>query len=207
MINSPNRQKALQQLAHQLELDYQAEDVYNLTAQLSDFRLFRKGGSKRVYHILRKQDELMAFDVRIFDYRYLRYAGKRMKRHEQTVFFLHSTQLGLPEIWMQPENILHKIGELLGMEDIDFVRFPKFSGQYRLTGDDEDFVRHHFTDEVLNYFTLEKGWYMEGVGYYLVLYKKDRVLSPKEIGRFYQQGMEVFRMLSDKDAQYKLFGS
>lgn len=206
MITSPNRQKALQKVAYQLELDYQATDAYDLSKQLADFRLFRKGSSKRVYNILRKQEELMAFDVRIFDYRYLRYAGKRMKRHEQTVFFLHSTQLGLPEIWMQPETVLHKIGELLGMDDIDFVRFPKFSSQYRLTGDDDEFVRHHFTDAVLNYFTLEKGWSMEGVGYYLILYKKDRVLSAQEIGRFYQQGMEVFRLLSDKDAQLKLFG-
>lgn len=207
MITSPNRHKQLQQVAAKLGMEYHAEDDYNLPSHLSDFRLFRKGSSKRAYHILRKQDELMAYDIRIFDYRYLRYTGKSMRRHEQTVFFLHSTQLGLPEIWMQPETIFHKIGELVGMEDIDFLRHPKFSGQYRLTGDDEVFIRHHFTDEVLNYFTLEKGWSMEGVGYFLVLYKKDRVFSPEEIGRFYRQGMKIFKMLSDKDAQNQLFGS
>ncbi|MEL6141086.1 MAG: hypothetical protein AAFU67_05665 [Bacteroidota bacterium] len=192
------RTRQLRGLAHRLGLEFQAEDTYDLPAQLADFRLFRKGSRHRASNIMRKQDELISFDARIFDYRYVKWAGNHVKRYQQTVFFLQSTQLGLPELWLRPETIMHKIGELFGRRDIDFVRFPKFSGQYRLTGEDEIFIRHHFTDEVLNYFTIEKGWSLEGIGYYLILYKKNRLFSPRDIEYFYKKGIEVFRMLADK---------
>lgn len=196
MPRRESRSQSLQRIARQLDMEFQPADAYDLPASLADFKLFSRGGRKRATNILRRQDGLMEFDIRIFDYRYLKWAGKSVKRHEQTVFYLNSSQLVLPELWLQPETILHKIGELFGRGDIDFVRYPKFSGQYRLTGDDEVFIRHHFTDEVLNYFTLEKGWSLEGVGYFLILYKKDRVLSSQEIVDFYKKGMEVFRMLA-----------
>jgi hypothetical protein len=195
MPKHPYRSSHLRKIAYKLGLEYQQEDDYDLTTQLSDFRLFRKGSRKRVSNILRRQDGLMEFDIRIFDYRYLSWNGNKMQQQTQTVFYLQSTQLGLPELWMQPETILHKIGELLGMGDIDFVRFPKFSGNYRLTGEDETFIRHHFSDEVLNYFTLEKGWSLEGVGYFMILYKKGRIMSPEAIEDFYQRGMKVFELL------------
>ncbi|PHI19523.1 hypothetical protein CEQ90_12555 [Lewinellaceae bacterium SD302] len=189
------RSSRLRQTARELGMEFQDTDQYDLTAQLTDFRLFSRGSRKRVSNIMRRQDGLMEFDIRVFDYRYLRWNGNKMKTHQQTVFYLQSTQLGLPEIWLQPESIFHKIGELFGRGDIDFVRFPKFSGQYRLTGDDEVFVRHHFNDEILNYFTVEKGWSMEGVGYFLILYKKDRLMDPKWIKDIYGKGMKVFEML------------
>lgn len=189
------RPSQLRKVARDLDMEFQESDQYDLTTQLSDFRLFRRGGGKRISNILRKQDGLMEFDIRIFDYRYLRWNGSKMQTHQQTVFYLQSTQLGLPEVWMQPETIFHKIGELFGRGDIDFVRFPKFSGNYRLTGDDEVFIRHHFNDEVLNYFTVEKGWSLEGVGYFLILYKKDRIMSPAKIKELYAKGMKVFGMM------------
>ncbi|MEM9835212.1 MAG: hypothetical protein AAF828_01840 [Bacteroidota bacterium] len=206
MPRMESRSKSLQRIARELDMEYLTEDQYDLPSSLGDFRLFSRGSRRRASHILRKQDGLMEFDIRIFDYRFLKWAGKRVKRYEQTVFYLHSTQLGLPEMWLQPETILHKIGELFGRGDIDFVRYPKFSGQYRLTGEDEAYIRHHFTDEVLNYFTLEKGWSLEGVGYYMVLYKKNQILGPKSIKSFYLKGMEIFKMLTNKDEQYKIYG-
>lgn len=189
------RGRQLRKVAFDLGMEYQEEDQYDLTTQLSDFRLFSRGARKRISNIMRRQDGLMEFDIRVFDYRYLRWNGNKMKTHQQTVFYLQSTQLGLPEVWMQPETIFHKVGELFGRGDIDFVRFPKFSGNYRLTGEDEVFVRHHFNDEVLNYFTVEKGWSLEGVGYFLILYKKGRIMAPEKIKDFYKRGMKVFEMM------------
>lgn len=201
-----NRRKNLSQIAHKLGMEFQAEDLFDLPAHLGDFRLFRRGRRKRATNILRKQEGLMEYDIRVFDYRYLKWAGKHVKRKSQTVFLIQSNKLGLPEMWMQPETILHKLGELFGATDIDFLRFPKFSGQYRLTGSDEDYIRHHFTDDVLNYFTLSKGWSMEGVGYYLILYKKDQLLHTKEIKKFYRRGIQIYEMLTNEAEKNRLSG-
>jgi len=205
----PNRrQQDMDHLARRLGLGFHAEDDFGLSAQLRDFKLFNEGRNKTVRHIIRKQDGLMDFDISIFDYSYKKWHGSGQDNMvHQTVFFLQSARLGLPELWMQPETIVHKLGELVGFTDIDFVRFPKFSGQYRLTGGDEEYIRHHFTDEVLNYFTLNKGWSMEGLGFYLMFYRKGMVIPTGQIEAFYKRGYEVYYLLTDKEAQTRIYGT
>jgi hypothetical protein len=204
----PYRQRNLAALARKLEFTFHEEDDYGLLTQLQDFRLFKEGRDKSVERILRRQDGLMEFDMSIFDYSYQRWGGGSgaENRVYQTVFFLQSGQLGLPELWMQPETIAHKLGEILGFSDIDFVRFPKFSGQYRLTGGDEEYIRHHFNDEVLNYFTLNKGWSMEGLGFYLLFYRKGMLIPSAQIEDFYKRGQEVYAMMTDENANSSIFG-
>lgn len=203
----PYRQRNLAALARKLNFSFTETDESGLMAQLQDFKLFSEGRNKSIERVLRRQDGLMEFDISIFDYSFQRWGGGSApeSRVHQTVFFLQSGQLGLPELWLQPETLTHKIGELLGFTDIDFVRFPKFSGQYRLTGDDEEYIRHHFSDDVLNYFTLNKGWSMEGLGYYLLFYRKGMLIASEQIEDFYRRGQEVYALMTDKEANKDIF--
>ena len=190
----PYREKSLSELAYRSDWTFSAGDVFGLESYLSDFRLVSRGRKGEISNILRRQDAMLENDAYLFDYSYREYGSKYTIR--QTVFFLQSRELTLPTLALQPETLVHKLGELFGFEDIDFVRYPKFSKQYRLTGDDEDYIRHHFTDDVLNYFTLNKGWSVEGIGYYLIIYKKGMLLPPEEIMHLYQRGMTVSQLFS-----------
>lgn len=202
----PYRQRNLIALANKLNFAFHEEDSYGLLSQLGDFKLFQEGHSKEIKRIIRRQDGLMEFDISIFDYSYKKWGSSSSNAVQyQTVFFLQSAQLGLPELQLKPETLAHKIGELVGFTDIDFVRFPKFSGQYRLTGDDEEYIRHHFTDEVLNYFTINKGWSMEGLGFYLLFYRKGMLIPSAQIEEFYTRGLEIYRLMTDKDEQHRIF--
>jgi hypothetical protein len=196
MLKTHSRADQLKQVARHLKLEYHPTDQWGIRQQLQDFRLFRRGLRGRFYHVMSYEDGLLESRVHIFDYHYLRFAGKHSKRVTQTVFFLESRKLVLSEFYMRPEYFFHRVGEMLGItEDIDFEQHLDFSNNYRLTGEDEDFVRHNFKDEILQFFAIEKGWTMEGVGFYLVLYKHGKLLSPPKINEFYHQGMEVYRGL------------
>ena len=191
------RRQAIRNLARRIDMEYSEDDSPGLMTHLQDFRLFGSGRNRCITNVLRRQEELMEYDLFIFDYEYDDWLhGKHNKRHHQTVFFIRSSRLSLPEMTMRPETLLHKIGDLVGFEDIDFVRFPKFSGQYRLTGTDEEYIRHHFNDEVLNYFTVNKGWTVEALGFYLLLYRKDLLLPVDQIAKFYWRGREVYELLA-----------
>ncbi|OAV44611.1 hypothetical protein [Lewinella sp. 4G2] len=197
----PYRSRNLAELADRLGFSFSEEDKTGLMPQLQDFRLFAEGRNRSIKRVLRHQHGLMDFDISVFDYSYTKWSGSKnnkAKQIYQTVFFVQSQQLSLPALHMQPETIMHKIGELVGFHDIDFVRFPKFSGQYRLTGDDEVYIRHHFTDKVLNYFTVNKGWTVEGLGFYLVIYRKGMLIPSAQIEQFYRQGQEVFKLLQEE---------
>jgi len=176
-------------------MEYSEKDEWGLLQLLKGFQLFKKGGRKSVTNILSREDGLEGLKVNIFDYRYVISTGKSAKRFRQTVFFVQSKDLFLPEFWMRPEHILHKIGSFIGLEDINFKEHPEFSNQYYLKGVDEELIRYTFQEEVLHYFTIEKNWYLEGIRYFFILYKKDFLMQPSQIKHFYSNGMELWRRL------------
>ncbi|THH40290.1 hypothetical protein [Neolewinella litorea] len=190
------RAERLWQLADRLGFTFSKGDEYGLQRWLEDFRLTSRGRDRTIANVLREQQGLHEYDAYLFDFSYREFGAKQSVH--QTVFFLHSQRLVLPELCLQPESLLHKMGQLFGWDDIDFVRFPKFSRQYRLTGEDEGYIRHHFTEDVLNYFTLHKGWSVEGIGYYLLVYKKGVLLPPEEVEQLYRRGLEVYALFSNQ---------
>lgn len=192
------RSTALRSLAYKMGMEYYAEDDWRMISLMRDFRLFKRGGRKRITNILRKTDEMMEDKINIFDYQYTVSTGKSARTFKQTVFFIQSKQLGLPEFWMKPENFLHTIGAWLGFEDIDFEDYPEFSKQYLLKGTDEDYIRYTLNDSFLKFFTVEKDWSVEGINYFLILYKRRKLLSPREVKSLYRKGMKVFDMIKDK---------
>lgn len=197
-IKNTKRGDTFRQVAYKLDMEYSPTDNWGVVHQLQDFRLFRQGFKGKVRHLLSQQSDMMESKVHIFDYHFLKWAGKHTRRIEQTVFFLESQNLALSDFYMEPERFFHKVGELLGLtKDIDFEGHIDFSYNYRLTGDDENYIRHNFKEEVLRFFAIEKGWTMEGTGFYLVLYKKNKLLKGKQIQDFYNKGMHIYQQLSD----------
>ncbi len=190
-----HRAGGLDKVAYELGMKFSPKDEWGLINYLGDFKLFRRGFGKRISNIMHRQDNMLNLNVNIFDYRYTISTGKSARVFKQTVFFVQSRSLGLPHFFMRPENLFHRIGELLGMQDIDFEEFPTFSQNYLLRGDDEDYIRASVNEPFLRFFSLEKNWYLEGVNYYLIFYRRNRRLEPEKIKEFYQKGMKIYEML------------
>lgn len=190
------RQQSLSKVAFELNFDFLDKQDQSPLAYLKDFRLFREGGSKKAYHLMSKKDDLLESELRIFDYKYTISTGKSSHTYHQTVFFLQSKKLGLPQFFMSPETLFHRFKEYLGFrKDIDFAEFPKFSEQYYLHGEDPEYIRSAFDSRVLRLFTVEPDWHVEGVNYYLVFYRKHKLLPPREIKRFYELGLKLARFM------------
>ncbi len=191
----PSRLDQMSEVASRLNLNFYPADEIGTLNLLGDFKLFRKGSRKRIEHLMWHNDHLGDLKTRIFDYRYTISSGKSSKTFKQTVFFVQSKALGLPKFYLRPEHFFHKIGAWLGIEDIDFEHFPVFSDQYHLKGEEEQIIREAFTEDVLHYFTIESGWQLEGLNYYLIVYKENVLLQPLQIRTFYHQGLEMHNLL------------
>jgi hypothetical protein len=201
-LDSPERVRLFQKAAFGLDMKYLGNDKEEILPLLRGFRLFSMGGGKKIFNLISKTDAWLRSGVNIFDYQYVISTGKSSHTFRQTVFFVNSKMLGLPEFYMKPENFLMRLGRYIGIDDIDFERFPEFSRQYWLKGDDEDYLRYTMNDDVLQFFTLEKGWHMEAVNYYFVLYKHNVVFHPNSIASFYRTGMRVFDLMkSEKESE------
>jgi hypothetical protein len=187
----------LENVAYRLGMEYQYGEEWGIMPYLQDFNLFRIGRGRKITHMLYTQDEWLESRVFVFDYVYR--SGKNRRKHYQTVFFVESKDLGLPQFFLKPEHFFHQVGELLGLtQDIDFEEHPEFSKRYWLKGDDEDYIRHTFNKKVRHFFTVEKNWSLEGINYYMIFYKRGRLLPAKDIKEFYEKGMALVKMLSQK---------
>ena len=60
--------------------------------------------------------------------------------------------------------MFHKIGQVLGYQDIDFESHPMFSQRYLVRAYDKEGVRRVFSDHVLSYFEQQQGVSTEGDG-------------------------------------------
>lgn len=193
-----SRQQQLERLAYQLDMEYSPKDEWGLKTLLKDFKLFRRGGRKRIKNLLHQQSGLHQLDTRIFDYQFTISTGNSSRTFKQTVFFVESKELGLPQFWMKPESFFHRVGAYLGFEDIDFEEYPKFSENYYLKGEDEEYIRSSLNDEFLKFFSVEKKWYLEGLNYYMIFYRFNKVLPPQEVKNLHTKGLKLVEMLKQE---------
>ena len=93
--------------------------------------------------------------------------ASRAHTYYQTFFFIQSKDLGLPEMLIYPEKFFHKVGSLLGMQDIDFEEWPEFSRKFLVQGDewgvrrlmDKDITKFFLSQKTL---VLGKHWFLFG---------------------------------------------
>ncbi len=137
-----------------------------------------------------------SIEVMLFDYRYITGTHRHHHVNQATVAAFHAVGETLPEFSLQPENLLHKIGGLLGYQDIDFEENPGFSGRYLLRGPQEDAIRRLFTSEVLDFFDQRPGWCVEAGGDWIVVFRRGRRVGPQDLGEFLKQAFEVCTMVA-----------
>lgn len=186
-----------EKIAKEFGLSYSYNDEFSLINLLRDFRLLKKGGGGKIMNIIGEKTELYESDFRIFDYQYSIKRGESQVILNQTVFFVQSKNMGLPQFYMEPERFFKKVAKYLKKEDdIDFEAFPQFSDEYWLKGPEEGQIRKAMSEDLLHYFTVEKDWSLEGLNYFLIFYKKGTIIPSTDLMEFYQKGKEIVKMFS-----------
>ena len=168
-----------------MKFDFNEQYDGGLEHLLGDFKLFKKGRSKRIRNLMYKSDDFRDIEKRIFDYTYVTGDSKSKKYHNQTVFFVKSKLMNLPEMILRPENILDKIKTLFGFKDINFESHPEFSAYYHLKGKDEEWIRAIFNKNVLNFFTAQGNWTVEALNYFVIIYQHNNLVPPFHLERKY----------------------
>lgn len=161
--------------------------------------LFQKGWGQRAKYILTGRDGVRK--LRIFEHQYTVRDYRDKKRSDtkvniQTVICFTSAQDKWPQFRMTPENFLHKIGAVVGIQDIDFDNQPAFSGLYNLQGEHESEVRKCFTPEVLEFFGSRPGVTVEASEGTIVFYAFRRRMDAEQIEGFLQDARQALQLLS-----------
>lgn len=181
------------------DMGFKDKDDMGTLGYLKGFKLFRRGGRKKLYNFAIRNDQGNN-ETAVFDFEYVVSTGKTVTYHDQTVYFKLDKDLAIPELKLSPEYWLHRIPKFFGMLDIDFLTEPGFSRHYLLRGQNEELIRKQFHPEIIHYFRSRKGWYMECVNYFLILYRKGRLLRKDQLEELYETGEELTALFK----KYKL---
>lgn len=195
------RTDALRNLAHKLDFEFLGDDVYSDISLLKSFHFYKQFGSSRSMHnVARRVDPLLNSTLLTFDFTWKVPAGNHRKRLYQSVFFIQAKDLALPDFYLRPENFFDRIGAWLGMQDIDFAEDKNFSDQNLLKGEDEELIRQLLlTPQFARMFRKNREWTVEGLGYYLVIYKKRKLLEPADMAQLMKKGMELYGILREPE--------
>jgi len=190
------RTDALQQASLAVGFGFEAEGDLDQIKALGDLPLYSRGHSRHLKNVM--SGRTGGDEARIFDYQYTTGGGKESHTWRQTVALYPGGGRGLPDFVLAPENVLHKLGGLLGYQDIDFDSSPVFSSRYLLRGSDETAIRSAFTVETRAFLEQEQGWTVEVESGNVGIYRAGKRSKPEEVATFLEQSHAVLRALTGR---------
>lgn len=186
------RTDAIRALALSNGFTFSEKAPSGLDERTGEFKLFNKGHSRRITNAMVQAQS--AFTVSQFDYSYTIGSGKSSTTYRQTVTLIETKTAQFPPFVLGPENVFHRLGDVMGIRDIDFDDYPEFSKRYLLKGDDEVAVRELFTPALLEHFTTHLGFSIEGLGGGLIVYRGGTRTKPEQIAAELKARMEIFTL-------------
>jgi len=177
-------------ISAKLKLNFFPKGSPSLFERLKPFHLFSKGWSRKIKNLM--EGEANKVELAIFDYQYTTHGGQHPQTHRQSLLFIRSPKLNLPDFSLRPENVFHKIGSAFGDKDIDFETHPIFSKSYLLRGDNEAVIRGLFNNELLNFIQSQQKISIEGSSDQLIFYRHKNRVKPEEVESFMEEGFQVF---------------
>ena len=190
------RTEAIKRLADSLGFDYSEHPEAYLPNTIWRFDLFNKGRGRKLKNLI--QGSQGGVRVSIGEYKYTQGTQKNRHTHWQTVVFMESERLNLPDFLLIPENLFHKIGTLFGYQDINFDAYPEFSSLYMLKGSDEGGIRQRFHDGVLHFYQNHPRMSTEGAGPMLIYYRSNRRVPLSNWQSLLHEATEAYEQFSQQ---------
>ena len=185
----------LKEFAAQGKFTWSERDASWASPYTGHFRFFTHGYNPRFQDFLQRTTGDRS--VCVFQFSYITGSGKSRTSHIQSVVLIVSSKMNLPSFLLEPENILLKIGEIIGGGDIDFTESPAFSSKYLLKGSDLERITMLFSPEVRAFFEQNPGWSVEGMGDSLIAYRQGRLWPVREITQLLHYGERIAGMFKE----------
>lgn len=195
------RGQALQAFAAQNGWTFASDGSHKSFDDWNAYALFTRGNpdSHHAFNFLQKP-----FDGRrliIFDYGYRIGNGKSSRYYTQTVFAFHTPRLNLPYFALYPKpgfSIFSRPGS--NYNALDFTSYPKFSGFYRLDGNDESTVRQLFRPPLIDIFEQLPDVNVDGGQDYLFVYKTGHQVDVRQLRESIDQAIRIYGLFTAENA-------
>ena len=194
------RSENLRKTAIDLKIPFYPKGDDSLYDHLEYFYLFSNNSKSQITNMLHQEDK--ETELAFFDFTFEVGRGGSTPscgegggggvsygtEYKQSVVYLCSPKLDLPQFVLRPEKIYH---QSLDLQDIDFSSNPKFSNDYLLQGNPEESVRNLFDNQLLDFFESKPRLCVEGGANQMLFYRLNERVSPNNLSQFLEEGMQV----------------
>lgn len=160
------------------------------------FELFTQGRSRKWGNTISGKRGDAAFTA--FEYQWVTGSGKHSTTNRIGAIVWDLEDATLPSFSLAPEGWFSRLGEIFGMQDIDFPDAAEFSRTYRLKGTDEGAIRAYFTPDIRQFFAVTPDQQVAGGGRFLFWYRFGRLPDPDELDEWLEQGSHIRRRFLKK---------
>ena len=184
------RQVLLKKMAVELKWTYTAQKN-SRTKFLKDFIFFGKRKIPYLYNALSNEDKSpLLFDVEFTE-------GEFIAREVvKTTLLYVKLKKTVPVFTLDKEGLLDFIYNPAGFKDIDLENHPDFNSRFFLSGEHPETIQELFTDELILFLESNPYYHIESNGSALIILKKERLLSVKEIKAMLYFGKQFKKLLS-----------
>jgi len=154
------RCEELQAIAQELNLRFFPKGHESIKPYLASLDFFTFGKYPRLRNLMVgsvKNHHGTDISVAIFDYSFTIGSHRDTDTFSQTLVLFYDPSLQLPQFSLRSENILDKLANRMGFQDINFPDSPGFSKRYRLNSNAEGAVRRIFQPNLLKFFERLQG--------------------------------------------------
>jgi hypothetical protein len=185
------RRAALEEFSLVRGFRFEAERPDAEQALQQAFEPFNQGRSRTWGCTITGQKNRVPFTA--FEYSWVTGSGKHSSRHHIAVVLWERDGADFPKFMLSPEGWFTRLGDLFGMQDIDFVESPDFSRAYRLKGPDEARIRALFSPDIRQFFEATPDQQVAGSGRFLFWWNGGRLPPTEQLDEWLEQGDHVRR--------------
>jgi hypothetical protein len=192
-ISKKKRMRQVERAAGELSLVYRESLSDEDQLRLSVFPLMQMGGGGLSTNAVIADND--AARLILFDHKYTLGSGKNQSTHRQTVAWMTSDAMNLPQFSLSPESWWHRMGDLLTKQDIDFDEDPEFSNRFLLKGTDSADIRNFFNANRRQALLKINKPSIEAHGRGFIFFRPGQLVPTDQMKEFMNDAFSVFQTL------------
>jgi len=179
------RQKNIKATAKEFRWEYVPQKNKE-THFLSDFVFFRTREISYFYNNLFDSNKKNS----VFDVEFTEGAFIAKEVVKTTILYI-KLDTEIPVFTLDKEGFLKHLYSLAGFKDIDIENHSDFNNRFYLSGENKEAIKFIFTNELILFFESNPYYHVESNGKSLLILKKERLLSVREIKAMIYFGQQL----------------
>jgi len=184
------RQTTIEDFAKEYKLNYSAEKQKE-THFLDYFLFFR---TKKINHLYNElSDKGLAINLFDIEFSEGEFIAKEVIR--STMLYIQLDK-NIPKFTLDREGLLEKVYAFAGFKDIPIQDHNDFSKRFYLLGEDVEGIKRFFDDNLTRFFESNPYYHIESNGKAVLVFRKERLASIKEIKALFDFGKRLKSVIS-----------